>query len=98
LRELLDGRLLVFHQGRLIAAQPAPTGPFTLLARQSGSSKRRRLALGLHHTKPPASAPIPTDPLRAPWAKPRRSSAPRPQTHPWKQSVSRCTAKRETEG
>lgn len=32
-RELLDGRLLVFYQGVLLATQPAPPGPFVLKPR-----------------------------------------------------------------
>lgn len=40
LRELLDGRLLVFHQGRIIAAQPAPAGFKALKPRARRSGPR----------------------------------------------------------
>jgi hypothetical protein len=39
-RELLDGRLLVIHQGRVLLEQPAPAGAFTLVPR--GSERRAR--------------------------------------------------------
>jgi len=43
LRELLDGRLLVFHPTHgLIAEQPAPEGAFTLEPRDSRRSRQRR--------------------------------------------------------
>lgn len=40
-RELLDGRLLVLHQGRVLLEQPAPHGPFTLVPRASARGSRR---------------------------------------------------------
>jgi hypothetical protein len=43
LRELLDGRLLVFHPRHgLIAEQPAPAGPFTLESRGARRERQRR--------------------------------------------------------
>ena len=41
-RELLDGRLLAIHQGRVIAEQAAPAGGFTLVPRSSRWDERRR--------------------------------------------------------
>lgn len=40
-RELLDGRVLVLQQGRLLLEQPAPGGPFTLLPWHSDRRERR---------------------------------------------------------
>jgi len=95
-RELLDGRLLVLHQGRLIAQQPPPPGPFTLMARESGGSRPRRLALGLHHPKPAPPPSPPTKPTPAPWAKPRYRPRPQPQNHPWRKSP--LPSRKETQG
>ncbi len=41
-RELLDGRLLVFHRDRLIASQPVPAQPFTLVPRGNTRPRRRQ--------------------------------------------------------
>lgn len=40
-RELLDGRLLVLHDGQILLEQPAPAGPFTLVPRRSERGERR---------------------------------------------------------
>jgi hypothetical protein len=40
-RELLDGRLLVMHDGHVLLEQPAPEGGFTLAPRDSGRDRRR---------------------------------------------------------
>ncbi len=40
-RELLDGRLIALHDGRVLLEQPAPSGPFTLVPRDSASAPRR---------------------------------------------------------
>lgn len=54
-RELLDGRLIVLHQGRLIALQDPPAGPFTLTPRES--NRRQRLAaLGIDARESPRIA------------------------------------------
>jgi len=88
IRELLDGRLLVLRDGRLLAQLPAPPGPFSLAPRKA--ERRRRLAaLGInlqtdprtndhrapHTTTPPALSPKPAAP------RPPRRPAP---NHPWR--------------
>ncbi len=40
-RELLDGRLMVFHEDRILLEQPAPAGTFNLVPRDSRSIGRR---------------------------------------------------------
>lgn len=48
-RELLDGRLLVLHRDRVLLEQPAATGAFTLVPRDSAARERRpRRKGGLH--------------------------------------------------
>jgi len=42
LRELLDGRLVVFYQDTLLAAQPAPAPPFELAPRSDPGRDRQR--------------------------------------------------------
>lgn len=50
LRELLDGRLLVFYHGTLLATQPSPGPHFVLMPRQAPSAERRPLRrVALHH-------------------------------------------------
>jgi transposase len=46
-RELLDGRLQVFHHARLIAEQPWDSTPFTLMPRDSHPRRRSRLGIDL---------------------------------------------------
>ena len=85
-RELLDGRLRVLYQDRLIAEQPAPTEPFHLVPRKSAR------AAGGCDPKPDAHQRPTIDDrpaLRLP-SRPRKparggSARPRPKpTHPWK--------------
>jgi transposase len=40
-RELLDGRLMVLRDDRILIEQPAPSTPFTLVPRESASAPRR---------------------------------------------------------
>ena len=40
-RELLDGRLLVLRDDRILLEQPAPTTPFVLVPRDSAVARRR---------------------------------------------------------
>jgi hypothetical protein len=74
LRELLDGRLLVFDQGSLLAAQPAPVSAFVLAPRSDPNRDRPRR---------PRSPRAPTRPLTVALAAlaqtlraPRAASAP----------------------
>lgn len=49
-RELLDGRLLVFYQGALLATLPSPGTDFVLTPRRAPSAERRPLRrVALHH-------------------------------------------------
>jgi hypothetical protein len=54
-RELLDGRLLVFYQGALLAQQPSPAPAFVLKPREGPGETRRRPG-GLGPTPTPARA------------------------------------------
>jgi transposase len=84
-RELLDGRLLVFYQGGLLVTQPAPPGGFSLKPRAHPSVDRRRPPRPLAPRTPRSvalppvtaknSRPSPTHPWRAPF----RSPAPQPR-------------------
>lgn len=77
LRELLDGRALVFYQGCLIAVQPAPPEPFILTPRTAPSNARRASAAPRVAAPPPEPTPAA--------APPRSSSAHTPPpSHPWK--------------
>jgi hypothetical protein len=87
-RELLDGRLVVFHprHGR-IAEQPAPTGPFTLVPRES-ARPRRRAALRIDapgssriaSATPPRVQPHPPTTRRGQLTNVRRPA----KTHVWR--------------
>lgn len=63
-RELLDGRILVLHQGRVLLEQPAPRGPFTLGPRRSSGRKRsmHRAPGGLAASQVPKSSKPPQSP------------------------------------
>jgi len=74
-RELLDGRLVVLHDGLLRAQAPPPPGPFALKPRRAPNVDRQ-----LSRRRPtPAPAP-PTTP------KTHSGRRPRP-THPWDSDV-----------
>jgi hypothetical protein len=60
-RELLDGRLLVFYQDALLAHQPSPSAAFVLKPREAPGATRGR-ARG---TPPTAPRAIPASPLAA---------------------------------
>ncbi len=77
-RELLDGRLLVLHQGQILTERPTPPGEFLLAPRGSGDSSRRA---------PRSSDPRPhVQPLKQPERIPKRggSGLTPPKSHPWK--------------
>jgi hypothetical protein len=88
LRELLDGRLVVLHEARVLATTPAPAAGFVLKPRHTPSGTRARRHPGPHPPPPPRLAALTTPPPRAAVAPPRRarwSSASRPALqHPWR--------------
>jgi hypothetical protein len=90
LRELLDGRLVVFHEGARLASGPALGPDFTLVPRRAPSDERRRRLsasriasepggrhLGMAGNHPAAARLAPPPPARA------TSRRPAP-THPWR--------------
>jgi transposase len=88
-RELLDGRLLVLADGRPLATQPPPPGPFTLKPRRASREvrprARDRAPAPLAQERRSAPAPLPPyPPQSAPIARtPRRPPAP---DHPWRRA------------
>ena len=81
-RELLDGRLLALHQGRVIAEQPSPTTGFTLVPRGGHWRERRhRESVPLVDVKIPIRPPTPMRPP-APRREPKVWRP--PATHPYK--------------
>jgi len=91
-REQLDGGLLVFHQDQLIATDPPPPRPFTLMARDAGSSGRRRRALGLDRPKPLRVKPVPFA------AAPVRLSLPPGPNHPWRTTAAALSRRYQAAG
>jgi len=96
LRELLDGRLLVLRDGRVIAQQPAPPGRFVLASRDA--RRRRRLAtLGINLQESPrihdlTTARVRTHTRSRPTRPPPRPPQ-RPATHhPWRRSYDPLTS------
>ncbi|HET7873933.1 MAG TPA: ISNCY family transposase [Methylomirabilota bacterium] len=74
-RELLDGRLLVAHDGRVLAEAPAPAGPFILKPRRAPSADR---------SAPRPAVVRPTPPPPPPRRRPRTHTGRHPlATHPW---------------
>jgi len=98
LRELLDGRLLVFYQTQCLIAQPSPGPHFALRPRRSPSKNRRRPARGERHrvrqlTRALADLARAARPRRRAAADPppppppaARASRTPPRTHPWRRS------------
>jgi transposase len=78
-RELLDGRLVVLHEGRLLAHAPALPGPFVLKPRHApGQDRRPRRPLAAPATRPQAPSVRRTPPSH---------TGHRPlATHPWTRS------------
>jgi len=99
-RELLDGRLLVFYQDRCLATLPSPGAAFVLRPRSAPSAQRGRPA---RSGSPPAIAPrlqeprsgrgplSPSPPKSTPptTRRDRRSSSKPAPTHPWRTTFSR---------
>ena len=94
MRELLDGRLLVFSEERLLATHAAPPGEFTLKPRRAPSADRRpaRAPARPHSAQHRRSSPDPiaNSPSPSPVATLPRAHAlpPRPAPdHPWSRSI-----------
>jgi transposase len=86
-RELLDGRLVVFLDGQAIAFQKAQQTPFTLAPR--GHIARRRQ---LGNDAPRKSRPE-LKPMKKPLKDKAASSGKPSPTHPWKQAAVRPVSK-----
>lgn len=84
-RELLDGRLLVLREGRVLVEQPAPPGPFTLVPRASARGVRRPgRKIDLHKSLRNEDRHTPRVRRQAPSGRTRR---PRPPAkHPWRKT------------
>jgi len=87
-RELLDGRLLVLFEDRVLAAQPAPSGAFTLYPRHA---PRGPVSSNARNPSPesPRIASSPVAPVQTQAPSRSRESRTRirkpPPHHPWKQ-------------
>jgi hypothetical protein len=88
LRELLDGRLVVLYQGRLLAIQPTPVAPFVLTPRSDPGRDRQREqpAPRARSRQLQAAVAALTRTLRAP-AVPK-DPPPAPPHHPWRTTFS----------
>ena len=86
LRELLDGRLVVLHEGTVLATQVAPPD-FVLKPRRAPSSDRRRPA---YRPRPAQNAPAPEIAAKpgSAYPQPRRSARPAPR-HPWRRAITK---------
>ena len=73
-RALLDGTLVVLHDGAVLATQPAPGPEFTLKPRQGPGAAPRPAA----PRRPPSRPPLPPSPR--PGSRPRSS-------HPWRHAI-----------
>jgi transposase len=91
LRELLDGRLVVLHEGAILATQPAPLH-FVLTPRSAPSAERHRPHLTAN--TPDRAAPQPVQDPHGP-TPPRATSPPqrgfaRPAArHPWRRAITK---------
>jgi len=101
-RELLDGRLLVFYQGVLLVRQPAPDGPFVLKPRGNPSDDReparrrqRRQAAELHRAVTALAATVVAPSAPAPLHPRRGIPAP---AHPWRETFSARQRQRNRQG
>ena len=83
-RELLDGRLLVLHQGQVIAEQLPPAGPFTLIPRGTERARRENGALRASRIDDRPEVRVPSRPKKT--RRGQLTNIRRPSTrHPWKQ-------------
>jgi hypothetical protein len=83
LRECLDGRLLVFHDGTRLATHPAPGPEFVLRPRSDPSAERARRLRASRTASEPGGRPQDRGGHR-----PASSGRPAP-THPWRRPFSR---------
>ena len=99
LRELLDGRLLVFYQDRYLATLPSPGAAFVLRPRSAPSAQRGRPARSgtptaiAQRLQEPRSGrgplyPHPPKSTTPTTRRDRRSSSTPAPTHPWRTSFS----------
>lgn len=84
-RELLDGRLVVLHEGVLRAQVPPPAGPFVLKPRRAPHEDRRL-------SRPRPAPPAPAGPRTTPKSHTGRHPLP---THPWIAANDRSVRLRE---
>ncbi len=90
LHECVDGRLLVLHDGRLLAVQPSPGSHFALAPRRSPNADRaRRLRASRNASDQggrylPIPPKAPSSPLPLASASVRRRPA---SSHPWRHST-----------
>jgi transposase len=97
LRETLDGRLLVFHQDRRLATQPAPGTPFTLLSRDSSRPRWPSLHVDSRRAGPvPQRRPLQPTARFTPDVAARRRR-PRPD-NPWRRFQLHPEAERALRG
>src|SRR5215470_14849182 len=93
-RECLDGRLLVFTEGRCLAAQPAPGPDFVLRPRRSPNSTRPRRPRRPLRPEPAAGHyPPGRSPAFSSRARPAPTRKPSP-AHPWRHSTPYSPRKR----
>ena len=88
-RELLDGRLLVLREGRVVLERPSPPGPFTLVPRGSARAKRRSAReIGFHQSPRINDRPAVRVRSRAPSTPSARTRSlpPPPANHPWRKA------------
>lgn len=84
-RELLDGRLLVLREGRVLLERPAPAGPFTLVPRGSARGVRRPgRKLDLHKSPRNDERHALRVRSQAPSGRARRARP--PAKHPWRKT------------
>lgn len=87
LRELLDGRMLVLYQSRLIASQPAPQEGFSLVPRKRPGSKQTSRTADTENASP--GSPRRDDPKPARLlSQPPKTLPPRAAPdHPWRKGL-----------
>ena len=88
LRECLDGRLVVFHDGTRLASQPAPGPDFVLTPRRAPSADRARRLRASRIVLEGGGRYLGMAENRPSVARGARSSRPAP-THPWRRAVTR---------